>query len=720
MNEFDNDLKKSLAENGPFDPEKARGMKKHVAAKYNGWLSKIERYLYIWLIGLAALLVFAAFRLLESTSTKALVVYAMMFLVALVGQTLIKLWYWIMNSKIGTLKELKLLRLDVAAIPGADKALSRMDVDELMAGPPRRIPGCGKVERIAWKIALYAVIIFVAFASGCEFRIGRFNIGRSQAAAQPLPRMEEAREPSQATLFEGNINAVSADREAVVLIVPTNEADKAVQEQIREYVEAIGERFFKGASILTDEEALKRNLAPNALFVYGTPTGNRWLAKHWDKLPISIEPDKIVAQEIHEGANLRCITAWPNPQNPAMGVAIYTAQRAEDMVGINGVFHGPTDYVVARGTDRLEEDFYEKRDGEWSLYDDESEEEEGIELAETAIPIDVRIDPRVELISIIFRLAGNREYSMCRIPSYNQDIEEHFGPYKDHPAIKFASELRQRRGVSYDAPMSLAVHLTDATGLGEKVPFDSPDEEIDARWKLDELREFVEKARQFVKDADFNGFIDAHEELYDTTVARAKQMLRREAHFEWFDDFFGARPGANFNVIIGIVNGPSNYGARTKLGNDEELYCILGVWNCDLKGIPRFPSGMVSTVVHEFCHSYVNPLVYAHTSELEEAGTRMYETVKNTMKQMAYGNWTTMMHESVVRASGVRYTLSTRGKFAANMQIMGQVNRGFLWTRELSALLGEYEANRDQYPTLESFFPRIITFFNEYAEKIAT
>jgi hypothetical protein len=528
MNEFDNELKRSLANNGPFDPEKARGMKKEIASQFNARLAKVERYLYIWLIGLAALLVFAAFRLLESTSTKALVVYAMMFLVALEGQTLIKLWYWMMNSKIGVLKELKLLRLDVAAIPGADKALSRMDVDELMAGPPRRIPGCGKVERIAWKIALYAVVIFVAFAGGCEFRIGGFHIGRQQPAAE-----SQAPEPTAA-----------------------------------------------------------------------------------------------------------------------------------------------------------------------------------------AIPMDVRIDPRVELISIIFRLAGNREYSMCQIPSYNRDIEEHFGPYNDHPAIKFASELRQRRGVSFDAPMSLAVHLTDATGLGEKIPFDSPDEEIDSRWKLDELREFVEKARLFVKDADFEGFIDAHEELYAQTVARAKQMLKREAHLEWFDDFFGARPGDDFKVVIGMVNGPSNYGARMKLGDDEELYCILGVWNCDLQGIPRFPGGMVSTVVHEFCHSYVNPLVYARTSELEEAGTRMYETVKNTMKQMAYGNWTTMMHESVVRASGVRYTLSTRGKFAANMEIMGQVNRGFLWTRELSKLLGEYEANRDQYPTLESFFPRIITFFNEYSGEL--
>jgi hypothetical protein len=56
---------------------------------------------------------------------------------------------------------------------------------------------------------------------------------------------------------------------------------------------------------------------------------------------------------------------------------------------------------------------------------------------------------------------------------------------------------------------------------------------------------------------------------------------------------------------------------------------------------------------------------------------------------------------------------------AARRSIRYQINGGFRWTEELSALLAEYEANRNQYPTLESFFPRIITFFNEYAEKIA-
>ena len=128
---------------------------------------------------------------------------------------------------------------------------------------------------------------------------------------------------------------------------------------------------------------------------------------------------------------------------------------------------------------------------------------------------------------------------------------------------------------------------------------------------------------------------------------------------------------------------------------------------------------MLPTVVHEFCHSYVNPLVYAHVSELEDAGTRMFPHVKDRMKRMAYGNWQTMMHESVVRASVVRYMHATRGKAAARRQVRREINNGFLWMEELAELLEQYEANREQYPTFESFFPRIIELFNAYSEKLA-
>ena len=165
--------------------------------------------------------------------------------------------------------------------------------------------------------------------------------------------------------FAGPINAVISDKESIVLILPTQESGKAVQEEIHKYVMKIYEKFFQGCLVLTDAEALTKDLSKNSLIVYGTARGNLWLAQHLNEFPLRIEPDKIVTDSVYYGTDLRFITAWTNPQNPQKGMVIYTAQRAEDIVGINGVFHGGTDYVIARGTEVLKQRNYKKEKEGW-------------------------------------------------------------------------------------------------------------------------------------------------------------------------------------------------------------------------------------------------------------------------------------------------------------------------------------------------------------------
>jgi hypothetical protein len=167
--------------------------------------------------------------------------------------------------------------------------------------------------------------------------------------------------------FRGTINAVSmnSDPEYLIMILPTNEEDKAAEKGIHEYVKKIRDSMLKKATITTDKKALKIDLANNAIFAYGTMKGNSWALKHLSGIPVEIRENGIKIDTWYPGENLRFITAWPNPCNSERGVVFYTAQKAEDVVNIHSVFHGPTDYVVARKTDVLKAGTYEKYDGKW-------------------------------------------------------------------------------------------------------------------------------------------------------------------------------------------------------------------------------------------------------------------------------------------------------------------------------------------------------------------
>jgi hypothetical protein len=332
--------------------------------------------------------------------------------------------------------------------------------------------------------------------------------------------------------------------------------------------------------------------------------------------------------------------------------------------------------------------------------------------------VTVVVDLRVELLSILFRLAGNPEYNQGRVESYTKDVESHFGKFREHEAVKLARELRRTHGISYDACMSMAVHLSDDYELGERVPFAPRPTALDGRWMPADARKFRAAAKRFVEETSFKTFIENHRSLYDTAQSRMKALLEKEGHMEWFDRFFGARPQSRFIVELGLLNGGSCYGPHFRASDGkEELFCILGVWQTDKEGMPEFTRDMLSTVVHEFCHSYANPIIDRHDTELKAAGEQIFPHVAAALRRQAYDNWKTMFYESLVRASTLRYVRQHDGATAARLATQEEKRRGFPWIEDLAALLGEYEAHRDQYPTLESFSPRLVAFFGEYAKK---
>lgn len=339
-----------------------------------------------------------------------------------------------------------------------------------------------------------------------------------------------------------------------------------------------------------------------------------------------------------------------------------------------------------------------------------------------AVPVQslrVVVDPRAELLSVIFRLAGNPEYNIPCVKSYDEDVEKHFGKFREHPAVKLAQKVRETRKVSYNAPMSLAIHLTDTGNLQLRVPLEPWPEGLDRRWTISDAKEFTEAARQFVEDTSFRSFIEQHGPFYQTVATRMQAVLDKEAHLEWFDTFFGQRSNVRFTVVIGLLNGNGNYGVQFRAtGSDGEMFCILRPWGTDSQGLPEFRN-TVPTVVHEFCHSYCNAIIERHLAELQSSGEALFEPVSKQMRSRAYSNAQTLLKESLVRACVIRYRRQYEGEEAARRVAQSEKKNGFLCMPELVDLLADYEAHREQYPTLEDFSTRLIGFFADAADKIS-
>jgi len=329
--------------------------------------------------------------------------------------------------------------------------------------------------------------------------------------------------------------------------------------------------------------------------------------------------------------------------------------------------------------------------------------------------ITARIDPRVELMSVIFRLAGAPEYNEGKVARYTAAVEQRFREFEQHPAVRKARELRRRRGVSHDAVAELAIHVTPPPALRELIAFVPRPPSLGARWRPDEARDFLDAARQFAEQTRFTEFLSEQEALFTATTNRMQDLLDRACDLDWFSQFFGARPSASFELVLGMLNGGRCYGPRLQAAEGNEvLYCVLGVWQTDPQGIPTFDESMIGTVIHEFCHSYCNRLIDDHFTALERSADTLFGHVGDLMRSQAYADSTTMMYESLVRACVIRYLLIHEGISSGKHAAQRDADLGFYWVNDLTKLLGRYEANRADHPTLDSFMPEVSSFFESW------
>lgn len=326
----------------------------------------------------------------------------------------------------------------------------------------------------------------------------------------------------------------------------------------------------------------------------------------------------------------------------------------------------------------------------------------------------VRVDRRTELVAIVYRLAGAKEYNAAPPTPYTAAIDAHFKPFAKHEAVEHAISLRNKYGISNDAPMAFAIHLDDnlepRPGAAEAMAA------RDHRWKGVDVVAFAAKLRDFATASKFDELFAAHADYHAKLVAGLQAIVDKENPVGWFDAMFGAREKARYIVVPTPLAGTMNYGPSTVLPDGtQEMYQVLGIATAD--GLPVHDPMTVELLVHEMAHAYVNPVFARHRAELQPAGQQLFALVAPAMRRQKYPTWEIMMNEAGVRAVTSLFVKERKGDVAGAHAARTEVRRGFVWTHDLVELLRKYQRDRNTYPDLEAFMPRVVAFFDELAKK---
>jgi hypothetical protein len=330
----------------------------------------------------------------------------------------------------------------------------------------------------------------------------------------------------------------------------------------------------------------------------------------------------------------------------------------------------------------------------------------------------VGVDTRVELLSIVFRLAGAPEYVNNDLAGYAAAVDQHFAAHRDHPVVRQARALRATLGISHDAVMMMATHLDALPGLAERVAFDDTTIVLHQRWRPAQAKAFAAALRQFVVDAEVERFFAQQQPFYRATSRRLQDLVQRSIEPQWFEAFFGAGAGDRFILVPGLLNGGGSFGPRVAPHNGpEELWAIIGTWSHDSTGTPTFPASRAYTIAHEFAHSFVNPVIAKHRKKFEEFATGC-EAVADLMAPQAYRCWKTVVDESVVRATSVAWARANLPEAEARQAEQTELGRGFFWTAELADSLVAWRASRPMGASWEADADRLGRWFVALGERI--
>ena len=329
--------------------------------------------------------------------------------------------------------------------------------------------------------------------------------------------------------------------------------------------------------------------------------------------------------------------------------------------------------------------------------------------------VHVEIDPRVELIQIIYFIANPKWYQervspyLVRANPYNypymRDVAEYFGNYTNATAVRMVPMMVEQ-GIAYDAIPEFALHLNPVNFSKDMNWSDML--KLRPWLNVTLLNEFAGAVAQFANETDFWRFYNEHRAFYNETLrefgAESSGKILNVTRFE--ENFFGEN-ASSWTIVPLTLMSRHGFGFHINRNGGKYVYAFLGFSYVE-DGIPivHISGTGVTFLVHEFAHSFMNPAVdeYYHLFQPYES---LYDPVGEKLRMMAYPNFKIMLYETFVRAVEVYYLNATGNQDEAKRRL-GMYSVPFYFIKDVyTAYVNDYMKHRDVYRNYTDFMPEL-------------
>jgi hypothetical protein len=122
MSDIEKELRKVLKADGDFGAGKSEARRKEIEQmilqKYELDMFKVKVVFWIFFVLCLGMMAGGYIGLCSAGSTKSMLCWVIFFMIGFNSTILMKLWYWVVDTKLKILKEMKQLQLQIAELTG--------------------------------------------------------------------------------------------------------------------------------------------------------------------------------------------------------------------------------------------------------------------------------------------------------------------------------------------------------------------------------------------------------------------------------------------------------------------------------------------------------------------------------------------------------------------------------------------------------------------------
>jgi hypothetical protein len=328
--------------------------------------------------------------------------------------------------------------------------------------------------------------------------------------------------------------------------------------------------------------------------------------------------------------------------------------------------------------------------------------------------VDVRVDPRIELLLIVQHLTGDYEQRTRLITdfdfAYKREIEEHFRPFAMHTVV-VTYRARALKGFSFDAGPQAMLRLSADEQLTLQGPM--PEDLLRRVGGAEQFETFRSQLADFAQASGFFQFFRDHQPLYDELCDAVRGGAKPGELVAALNDYAGL-PVTSAHLVLFPLGHPGGFAAEIKRDDGgSEIFAVVGpgaaIGDKPVFGGPAAP-WFESLIIHEFAHTIVNPLAVQHAERVAKVAD-LLQPIRQQMSRQAYQSWETVVNEHIVRAIEARIALRRHGMAAGSAKMNEDLKRGFRYLPALVQALNRYEADRGKWATLADFYPELLAVF---------